>query len=49
MQSSDYYISGCDAGCIPQGKDKPDVQRGACKFQYSEPMSCTYAHVILAF
>jgi len=48
MQSSDNYISGCDVGCFRQGKDKPDVQWGACKFLYTEPMSCmvmSYLHL----
>lgn len=47
MQSSDNYMSGCDVGCIPQAKDKPDVQWGVCKCLYTDPMSCTYAHGIL--
>lgn len=40
-------MSGCDVGCIPQAKDKPDVQWGVCKCLYTDPMSCTYAHGIL--
>lgn len=39
---TDYCICWCDVGCIPQAKNKPDVQWGACKHLYTDPTSSTY-------